>query len=491
MFFNKVRDIIFDLFRIDREGFFMIDIVIVILYLIFALAVGIFAGRNVKTMKDFSVSSKIFPTSVLVSTIFATWIGADDLIGVSERVYSVGLSFFVIVLGLSLSFLFQAYVVAPKIIRGFPNKISIGEIMGDLYGKSGQVTSGIANVLFSVGFIAMQAKAIGCVCNSFLGISELAGIIVGSFTIITYSSFGGIRSVVLTDVLQFGILIIGIPLMASVALEKVGGLEYLMSNLPPQHTELISYKGSFWLFFAYFTYCVFPYFSPMLIQRVLMSKDEKQATQSFIISAILYVPFYAMVSLIALCATLIFPDVNPNNAFFNVLNYSLPTIVKGISISGVLAIIMSTADSLLNAASVAATRDVFAVLWPHKLDDKSELTLSRVVTIIFGLVSVFVATRFSSMIDFGLFFSNFWTPAVVAPMFLCLFNLKTDIKTYLIGVAVGFIFIVIFRCSVPEGYTIVSQMLGALVTFLTMFVLGKYFGTLNHLYNSDFAVSGV
>ena len=467
----------------------MIDVVIVVLYFVVALAVGIFAGRNVKTMKDFSVSSKIFPTSVLVSTIFATWIGADDLIGVSERVYSVGLSFFVIVLGLSLSFLFQAYVVAPKIIRGFPNKISIGEIMGDLYGKPGQVTSGIANVLFSVGFIAMQAKAIGCVCNSFLGISEFAGIIVGSFIIITYSSFGGIRSVVLTDVLQFGILIIGIPLMASVALEKVGGLECLMNNLPPQHTELISYKGSFGLFFAYFIYCVFPYFSPMLIQRILMSKDEKQATQSFVISAILYVPFYAVVSLIALCAILMFPDVDSNNAFLNVLSYSLPTIVKGISISGVLAIIMSTADSLLNAASVAATRDVCAVLWPHKLNDKSELTLSRVVTIIFGLVSIFVATRFSNMIDFGLFFSNFWTPAVVAPMFLYLFNFKTDIKTYLIGVAVGFIFIIIFRYSVSEDYSIVSQMLGALVTFLTMFVLGKYFGTLSHPYDSGLAVS--
>lgn len=466
-----------------------IDLVIVVLYLIGTLAVGIFAGRNIKNMKDFSISSKIFPTSVLISTIFATWIGADDLIGVSERVYSVGLSFFVIVLGLSLSFLFQAYVVAPKIIRGFSNKISIGEIMGDLYGKPGQVTSGIANVLFSIGFIAMQVKAIGCVCNLFFDIPDFYGVVIGSFIIITYSSFGGIRSVVFTDVLQFGILVIGIPLIASVALEKVGGLEYLMNNLPPQYTELTSYKGSFWLFIAYFIYCVFPYFSPMLIQRILMARDEKQATQSFVISAILYVPFYAVVSIIALSATLIFPDIEPNNAFLNVLDHSLPTIVKGISISGVLAIVMSTADSLLNVASIAVTRDIFAVLYPAKINDRLELMLSRVVTIVLGFVSIFVATRFSSMIDFGLFFSNFWTPAVVAPMFLYLFNFKTDIKAYLISVSIGFIFIVIFRYSVPEDYTIVSQMLGALVTFLSMFMLGKYWGTLNRPRDSDLAVS--
>lgn len=53
----------------------MIDSVIVVLYLVVTLVVGVFAGRNVKSMKDFSVSAKIFPTSVLVSTILATWMG--------------------------------------------------------------------------------------------------------------------------------------------------------------------------------------------------------------------------------------------------------------------------------------------------------------------------------------------------------------------------------------------------------------------------------
>ena len=469
----------------------MIDLVIVVLYLVVTLAVGIFAGRNVKSMKDFSVSAKIFPTSVLVSTIFATWMGADCLIGVCERVYSVGLVFFVVTLGLSLSFFFQAYVFAPKIIRGFSNKISIGEIMGDLYGKPGQVISGIANVLFSVGCIAMQVKAIGFICNLFFGVSEFLGIIIGSFVIIAYSSFGGIRSVVFTDVLQFGILIIGIPLMASVALEKVGGWGYLMDSLPPKYTELTSYDGSFWVFFAYFSWCAFPDFCPELVQRILMAKDEKQATQSLVISGILYIPFYAVVSVIALCAILMFPDTDPNSAFLNVLDYSLPTIVKGISISGVLAVFMSTADSLLNVASIAATRDVFAVLWPDKVNDKSELTLGRTVTVLFGIVSIYVATMFYSMVDFGLFFSNFWTPAVVAPMFLYIFNLKTDIKAYLIGVSIGFIFIVIFRCSAPEDCTIVSQILGALVTFFSMLIWGKFFGTLSHPYDSNLVVSRI
>ena len=467
----------------------MVDLVIVVLYLVLTLVVGIFAGRNVKTMKDFSVSSKIFPTSVLVSTIFATWISGADLIGVGERIYIVGAAFFVVLLGQTLSFLFHAYIVAPKVLRGFSGKISVGEIMRDLYGKPGQVMCGIANVLFSIAYIAVQVKAIGCICHLFFGVSDFFGIIIGSFIVIAYSSFGGIRSVVFTDVLQFGILIIGIPLMASVSLEKVGGWEYLFSNLPEHHVELTSYQGSVSLFVAYLIFYAFPCFNPMLIQRILMAKDERQASQSLVISGILYIPFYAVITVIALSAVLMFPGIHPNNAFLCVLDYSLPTIVKGIAVSGVLAVIMSTADSFLNVSAIAVVRDIFMVLWPSKMDNKSELMLGRVVTVLLGITSVYIATMFSSMIDFGLYFSNFWTPIVVAPMFLYLLNLKTDIKTYLVSVVVGFVFIVVFRCSVPEDYIVISQVVGAFVTFVTMFFLGKYRRMLSHPYDSNLVVS--
>ena len=468
-----------------------IDLVIVVSYLVMTLVVGVLAGRKVKSMKDFSISSKIFPTSVLVSTIFATWMGGDDLIGVSERIYSVGLAFFLIQCGQTFSLFFHAYIVAPRILQSFSDKISIGEIMGDLYGKPGQVMSGIANVLFSVAYVAVQVKAIGYICNLFFGIPTFYGTVIGSFVVIAYSSFGGIRSVVFTDVLQFGILIIGIPLMANVALKKVDGWEHLLINLPAQHVDLTSYNGSFVLFLTYVIVCAFPYFNPILIQRILMAKDERQASQSLVISGILYIPFYAVITVIALSAFLMFPGIDPNMAFLNVLNYSLPTIVKGIAISGVLAVVMSTADSFLNVSAIATTRDVISVLFPSKINDKTELMLTRVATVLFGLVSIYIATMFYSMIDFWMYFSNFWTPTVVAPMFLYILNFKTDIKTYLISVALGFGAIVVFRYSVPEDFVVISQIVGALVTFFVMFILGKHFGKLSRPCDSNLVVSRI
>lgn len=467
----------------------MTDLVIVVLYLLVTLTVGVLAGRKVKSMKDFSVSAKNFPTTVLVSTIFSTWMGGDDLIGVSERIYSVGLAFFVIQLCQTFSLLFHAYAVAPKVLQNFSDKVSIGEIMGDLYGKPGQIMSGVANVLFSIGYVAVQVSSIGYICNLFFGIPHFYGTIVGSLVVIAYSSFGGIRSVVFTDVLQFGVLIIGIPLMANVALEKVGGWEQLLFSLPEQHVNLTSYQGSTLLFLAYAIVCSFPYFNPILFQRILMAKDEKQATQSLAISGLLYIPFYAVIAVIALSALLMFPGVDPNTAFLNVLNYSLPTVIKGIAISGVLAVIMSTADSFLNVSAIATTRDVVAVLLPSRINDKSELRMTRAVTVLFGFISIYIATMFYSMLDFWLYFSNFWTPTVVAPMLLYILNFKTDIRTYLTSVIIGFCAIILFRYSVPEDFVIISQVIGAVVTFISMLVLGKYLKRLSHPYDRDLAVS--
>ncbi len=227
----------------------------------------------------------------------------------------------------------------------------------------------------------------------------------------------------------------------------------------------------------------------MLMQRILMAKSEKQATQSLVISGILYIPFYAVITVIALCAIKLFPGIDPNKAFLNVLNFSLPSIVKGIAISGALAVIMSTADSFLNVSAIAVSRDVVSVLYPSKMSDKFELLLSRLVTVLLGLVSIFAVTMFNSMIDFWVYFSNFWTPVVAAPMLLFMLNSKTDVKTYLISIVVGFVSIVIFRYSVPGDYVAISQIFGAVVTFFTMIILGKYFGGLSRAYDSNLAVS--
>lgn len=450
----------------------MIDIFIVLTYVVITIAVGLFYGRKVKSIRDFSIADKAFPTVALVATIFASWMGGDDLIGITERIYSTGIIFLLVQWAQLISLAIHAYIIAPKILKDFEDKISIGEIMGELYGDVGKFITGTSNVLFSIGFIAVQVSAMGYVCNLFWGISHLYGTIVGSLIIIAYSAFGGIRSVVFTDILQFGVLIIAIPLMANFLFYDVGGLETLVAKLPEFHKTIDPSRKDFMFFVAMFVVCSFPYFNPILIQRMLMAKDAKQASDSLIISGLLFIPFYTALTIIALTAVLVFPNIDPNFAFLNSLNFSLPPVLKGFAIVGVLAVIMSTADSFLNVASISITRDIAVVLWP-RISDRHQLLLARTAMVVLGLASIYIATCFNTMIDFWLYFSNFWTSTVVAPMIMYMLGIRLNIKYYVISVVIGLITIVIYRSIGSEEFNIISQLVGMVFTLISMFIFHK------------------
>ncbi len=450
----------------------MIDIFIVLTYLAVTIIVGFIYGRSVKSIRDFSVADKTFPTAALVATIFASWMGGDDLIGITERIYSVGVIFLVVQWAQLISLAIHAYIIAPKILKDFEDKISIGEIMGELYGDVGKFTAGVSNILFAIGYIAVQVSAIGYVCNLFWGISHLYGTILGSVIIIAYSAFGGIRSVVFTDILQFGVLIIAIPLMANFLLYDVGGLETLIAKLPEFHKTIDPSRDDFMFYVVMFVVCAFPYFNPILIQRILMAKDTKQASDSLITSGLLFVPFYTAITIIALTAVLKFPSIDPNLAFLNSLHFSLPPVLKGLAVSGVLAVIMSTADSFLNVASISAVKDISVVIWPN-MSDKMQLRLVRFSTVFFGFISIYIATCFYSMIDFWLYFVNFWTPTVVAPMIMYMCGIRVKIKHYIISMVIGFCAIVVYRTVGSEEFNVISQLVGMSFTIISMLIFHK------------------
>lgn len=445
-----------------------------VFYLITVLIIGICASKKINNLKDFALSKGNFSYSIMVATIFSTWIGGEDLIGVSERVYMHGIIFTFVLYAQFISLALHAYIIAPFTIREFYDAVSIGDIMCKIHGRNGQFITGIAVVLFSIGFISVQVSCLGNVCNEFFGISNFLGTVIGALIIILYSFGGGIRAVVWTDFFQFGVLIIGIPVIASVALLHVGGLEQLIQKVPPKLLTFNVDKNVFWEYMCITIAGAVPYFNPILIQRILMSKNIKQAKESLLISGALYVPFYALVTLIGLCALVLFPNIVPGNSFLTIVNTLVPPALKGITLIAILAVIMSTADSHLNVAAISISRDVIEVLSNKKLSDKTELLILRLSTVVIGMVAIFVATRFDNKMDFWLYFSNFWTPTVVAPMILYMIGVVLSGRQYLFSILLGGISIILYRSLVPNEFDPISHVIGMLVTVFTGCIISVF-----------------
>ena len=451
----------------------IIDVLLIVLYLSAVIIIGYKSGRNFKTMKDFSSAEEKLPTISLVATIFATWIGGDDILGTGEFC-QIGITFLVINLAQIFYALGHSYIYVPKILKEFSDKISVGEIMEELYGKPGQIVTGMAAITQSVGYLAAQICCLGYVYAFFFGTSHFWGTVIGSAIIILYSSYGGIRSVISTDVLHFGILTVAIPIMANVVLFQTGGIETLIEKLPSRYLEFFPEGEYFWSCVALFLICAFPRFSPDIAQRTLITKDINQTQKSFMIAGSLFLPFYGALSIIASCAVVSNLNCEPNMVFFTVLDKSLPPILKGFAIIGVLSVIMSTADSQMNVASISLVKDILLPVCPE-LDDKKQLISARIGTVIIGAYSVFTANYISRITEFWIWGARFWMPLVTAPLLLFILGgVRTTLGQYIISIFLGTTAVIISGIFDIYALSMISPFIGLIVTISLMLIFYKF-----------------
>lgn len=440
-----------------------IDLIMVLVFLIVTLYVG-FIGKRVTTVREFAVSKRNFSNSFMVATIFATWVGGDDLIGVAELASIFGISALFACFFQFFSLAGHVKFIAPRVLGEFSDAISIGEIVGRLYGKVGRILSGISLLLYSFGYVAIQVSSLGYVFHWLCGIPFFEGALIGSTIVVLYSSFGGIRSVVFTDFLQFAVLVVAIPVVASTALNSIGGFEEFLVKTPTSLLSLDLPKPKMIEIILISLVMAIPSFNPLLVQRTLMSRDMEQARRSMMVSAFLYIPFYTMIVLIAFCALISNSALEPNQTFMYVVSHCLSSVERGIAVVGILAVTMSTADSHINLASVAIVNDVIAQVFPN-ISEKNCLKIMRAIGVVITFSAVLVAAKFEKMLDFWAYYCLFWTPIASGPL-MYIMGCKLEKRNFFIAVIIGYTSIAIYRSFVPEYCLCASYLVGLICTII-------------------------
>jgi SSS family solute:Na+ symporter len=131
------------------------------------------------------------------------------------------------------------------------------------------------------------------------------------------------------------------------------------------------------------------------------------------------------------------PDLDANMALPYVINEVLPIGIKGLVIAGVISIVMSSADSFLNAASIAFTHDIVKPFAKERLQPKQELWLAKGVTFGVGILAVFFALTIQSVLDILIFAYNFWAPVILIPLVGTLLGVKANVWSFLAGALAG------------------------------------------------------
>src|SRR3972149_12244662 len=196
----------------------------VILYLLLSVGIGLYASTRVHNAKDFAVAGRHLPLPIVTATVFATWFGAETVLGISAVFVKEGLGGVVAdPFGASMCLIIAGMFFAPLLYR--MNLLTIGDYYRARYNPTVELIMTLCIMISYLGWVAAQVTALGLVFNvvSDGAISNQAGMFIGVTIVLAYTMFGGMWSIALLDFVQMTVIMAGVVLVAPVVWGAAGG----------------------------------------------------------------------------------------------------------------------------------------------------------------------------------------------------------------------------------------------------------------------------
>jgi len=225
-------------------------------------------------------------------------------------------------------------------------------------------------------------------------------------------------AVIQTDVVQFLMLAIFMPITLLIGINEVGGAEQLIARLPDSHFSIMGDYGPGMFLSLFIAFLLGETLVPPYTQRALAAPDSRNAKIGYTISGVFGFLFYFVSSTIGLIALILYPDISPDLAMPELIRTALPLGITGLVLASLLAVVMSTADSYLNSASVIFVKDIYQGFINPDVGEKNKLWIERLVNLLIGIGAVVFALYATSIIDALLISYSLWAPTILIPFVL-------------------------------------------------------------------------
>ncbi|MCA2997966.1 MAG: sodium:solute symporter family protein [Rhodocyclaceae bacterium] len=369
----------------------------VVVYLLATLALGLYAGTRVKTSTDFALAGRSLPLVMIITTTFATWFGAETVMGISAKFVQGGLKNVVEdPFGASLCLIFVGIFFASRLYK--MTLLTIGDYYRKRYGKGVEIFCSVAIILSYLGWVAAQITAIGLVFNLVSGgaISVETGMVIGTLSVLIYVVFGGMLAIAWTDFIQMIVLVAGLTIIAMMAGSMAGGpnkvLNLAISNEWFQFFPEPKFHDVVFFIAAAITMMLGSIPQQDIFQRVMSAKDAKTASRGAIIGGLCYFGFAFVPMFIVACAVLVMPEESkqllaedPQKVLPSLILNHMPFFAQVLFFGALLSAVKSTASATLLAPSTSFVENIYKNL-RGGLTDKQELIAFRVTLVVFTAV---------------------------------------------------------------------------------------------------------
>ncbi len=443
-------------------------ILVMVTYISLLIIWGIYKGRKVKSSGDYAIAGRNLPGWVAALSERATGESSWALLGLPGAAYATGLTEIWTAIGCVLGIITAWSLIAIK-LRSEAEKYDIStfsDYIAKKHGDTGKwirIVSSSTIVFFFFFYVGAQFIGGGKTLFTMFNIDPNVGMVITAIIIVPYTIYGGFQSVVHTDVIQAIVMIITLavgPIVGliyisshgdlfansiSMALTKAGSNYSKLIDLSGGFTGGIAIAGGLSWFFGYLGG------QPQLSMRFMAIKNFKQAKKGRNIGIAWTVVAYIGALSLGWIGLAIFGPAGLADKEFvmpAVLLKIFPPAIAAILITGAIAAMISTADSLLILSATELSENLIKPILKNKKTSES-LTQSRIITGLLALIALAVAYLSPSNFIYTLV-SYVWagiggTFSVV--ILLSLFWKKYNGKAVITTILTGLIFTVIWISS--------------------------------------------
>lgn len=370
----------------------------VIAYWIISVGIGLWAASRVRTTRDFAIAGRHLPFYMVTATVFATWFGAETVLGIPATFLGEGLHGVVAdPFGSSMCLILVGLFFAAPLYR--MRLLTIGDFYKKRYGRKVEVLTTLAIVISYLGWVGAQITALGLVFNVVSGgeISTITGMAIGAGTILIYTMFGGMWAVAITDFLQMIIIVLGMLYIGNEVSGMVGGVGAVVEHASQagkfEFWPALDLKEIIAFTAAWITMMFGSIPQQDVFQRVQSAKTEKIAVWGSVLGGGLYFIFAFVPMFLAYSATLIDPkmvagliDEDPQLILPQLVLQHAPLFAQVMFFGALLSAIKSCASATLLAPSVTFSENILKPMVGHRMTDKQLLGMMRVVTLVFTVL---------------------------------------------------------------------------------------------------------
>lgn len=460
--------------------------IIVLLYLLILFILSAFVMKKaLNSFEEYSYCSRSLSVAFVFFTYLGTWVGGGTIIGLVGRSYNYGAGQYWVIAMSCVIEIFFAFIFLPKIREN--NYKSVPDFFMQKYpGYGGIVAIPVtaAMLIRNITMAAMQFAALSYLITLTFGINRSLAVLLVFLIIIAYTVLSGLWGVAITDVFQGLLQSFCVAALLYITFTLAGGSKGITSYYAGAHdfdnlnifsvnskpSDIVTYIIAFGLFFLMS--------DTVNWERIYAGKSDSQAKWSFIIPLVITLITLVLITYLGVFQRVVSCDISDSQSvlYSFILNSRSMKIMPVIMV-GLIAAIMSSADSFLLASGVLISENVIKPFIVKDAGDREMIFYTRIFVVVTGAAAFAFALNNTDILSLWLTGIGITSIILLPGYFAGWINDKVrfNINTIgaLLGMAAGIIYIVLMLCGMFDSDA-PHICLGILLNLIVSFVFSRF-----------------